>query len=118
MRARRGRRCAGASAAVRILRRYVGSTGLPSLGGDTSDPHDPGCGISVDPLRAPKLGVCLEFFVRSMPRPRVATGASGLAVDNFASRHPARHKMDAMTDPVRTIAERVRTRVLREGLDL
>src|SRR5215207_5337624 len=26
--------------------------------------------------------------------------------------------MDAMTDPVRTIADRVRTRVLREGLDL
>jgi pilus assembly protein CpaF len=39
-------------------------------------------------------------------------------VDNFASGHPAPHKMDAMTDPVRTIAERVRTRVLREGVDL
>ncbi len=26
--------------------------------------------------------------------------------------------MDAMTDPVRTIADRVRTRVLREGIDL
>jgi pilus assembly protein CpaF len=39
-------------------------------------------------------------------------------VDNFASDHPPPHKMDAMTDPVRTIAERVRTRVLREGVDL
>ena len=39
-------------------------------------------------------------------------------MDKFAARHPLPSNMDAMTDPVRTIADRVRTRVLREGVDL
>ena len=40
------------------------------------------------------------------------------AVDKSGPGHPLFSKMGAMTDPVRTIAERVRTRVLREGIDL
>jgi pilus assembly protein CpaF len=39
-------------------------------------------------------------------------------VDKSAAASGRFSKMDRMTDPVRTIAERVRTRVLREGVDL
>ena len=39
-------------------------------------------------------------------------------VDNFGPRHPGPSMMVPMPDPVRTIAERVRTRVLRDGVDL
>ena len=39
-------------------------------------------------------------------------------MDKSAAGHPLFSKMEAMTDPVRTIAERVRTRVLHEGIDL
>jgi pilus assembly protein CpaF len=39
-------------------------------------------------------------------------------VDKSGADHVGFSKMVPMTDPVRTIAERVRTRVLREGLDL
>ena len=41
-----------------------------------------------------------------------------LCVDKFDGASGGFSKMDDMTDPVRTIAERVRTRVLREGVDL
>jgi pilus assembly protein CpaF len=39
-------------------------------------------------------------------------------VDKSAAGHPLAANMVDMTDPVRTIAERVRTRVLRDGVDL
>ena len=39
-------------------------------------------------------------------------------MDNFGAGHPLHRMMERMTDPVRTIAERVRTRVLRDGVDL
>ncbi len=39
-------------------------------------------------------------------------------MDKSAAASGRFSKMDRMTDPVRTIAERVRTRVLREGVDL
>jgi pilus assembly protein CpaF len=39
-------------------------------------------------------------------------------VDKSAAASGRFSKMDRMTDPVRTISERVRTRVLREGVDL
>jgi len=39
-------------------------------------------------------------------------------VDNFGACCSIARKMDAMSDAVRTIAERVRTRVLRDGVDL
>ena len=39
-------------------------------------------------------------------------------MDKSEPRHPRASKIDPMSDPVRTIAERVRTRVLRDGVDL
>ena len=39
-------------------------------------------------------------------------------MDKSAAASGRFSKMDRMTDPVRTISERVRTRVLREGVDL
>ena len=39
-------------------------------------------------------------------------------MDNFAAEHPLLDIMGRMSDPVRSIAERVRTRVLRDGVDL
>lgn len=47
-----------------------------------------------------------------------ATPSPGSVVDKSATWHPLTTNMDAITDPVRTIAERMRTRVLRDGVDL